>query len=61
MAERADADLLQVVAGQRRQRLAVDLVLGERLGVLNEAEVPQPARNVHPAPSLAARFNGRES
>ena len=61
VAERADADLLQVVAGQRRQRLAVDLVLGERLGVLIEAEVAQPARNIHRLPSLAARFNGRES
>ena len=48
------AELAQVVRGQLRQNLGVDLFVEERLRVAPQAQYAQPSLDVHPSPS-----NGR--
>ena len=38
MAERRDADVLEIFVGQPAQQLAVDVVGAEHLGILSEAD-----------------------
>ena len=47
MPDRGDAEGAQVVGGQPRQHLGVDVVGLERLDIILQAQVPQPARDVH--------------
>ena len=47
VAERADAQLLQVLCGHPAQDLAVDVIVAEKLGVLFEAQAAQPHRYIH--------------
>jgi hypothetical protein len=45
--DRGDPKGDQILGGQPRQHLGVDIVGAERLGVLLQAQIPQPARDVH--------------
>jgi hypothetical protein len=47
MPDGRDAEADQVLGGQPRQHLGVDVVGSECLGVILQAEVPQPGRDVH--------------
>ena len=47
MSDRGDAERNQVLGGQPRQHLGVDVVGAEGLEVIREAQIPQPARDVH--------------
>ena len=47
VAERSDAQLLQIVRRERAQDLGVDVVRRERFGILAEAVVLQPGADVH--------------
>src|SRR5271163_4002784 len=47
MPQRSDADFLQVRVGERRCESEVDVVVGERLGVLPEIEPLQPIGDAH--------------
>ena len=48
MLQRSDADYLQFRVGQRcRDSEMMDVVVGERLGVLPEPETSQPIPDVH--------------
>jgi hypothetical protein len=47
MSDRGDAKRGQVVGGQPRQHLGINVVGLERLNVILEAQVPQPGRDVH--------------
>jgi len=46
MAERHDADLLEIVAGQPTKHLAVDVVSAEHLGILGETDPAEPTVDV---------------
>ena len=46
MAERHDADVLEVVVCQVAQQLAVDAVGAEHLGILGEADPAEPTVDV---------------
>ena len=46
MAERHDADVLEVVVCQPAQQLAVDVVGAEHLGILGEADPAEPTVDV---------------
>ena len=46
MAERRDADVLEIVVGQPAQQLAVDVVGAENLGILGEADPAEPTVDV---------------
>jgi len=46
MAERRDADVLEIVVGQPAQQLAVDVVGMEYLGILVEADPVEPTVDV---------------
>ena len=55
MADRSDADILQIVRGQARQDPRIDVVVAERLLVLAQAQLAQPSPDVHPrAPDRAS-------
>ena len=59
MAERRDADVLEIVVGQPAQQLAVDVVGAEHLGILGEADPAEPTVDVQvqsPRPLSAAVF-----
>ena len=47
MANRADADFLQVLLGEVREDPLVDLVVAESRLVFFEAQAPQPDHDVH--------------
>jgi hypothetical protein len=47
MADRGDAERDQVLGGQSRQNLAVNVMGAECLGVTFQAQIPQPGRDVH--------------
>ena len=47
MAERHDADVLEIVVGQLAQQLDVDVVSAEHLGILGEADPAEPTVDVH--------------
>jgi hypothetical protein len=47
MPDRADAKRDQVLGGQPRQHLGVDIVGAKCLGVILQAQLPQLARDVH--------------
>ncbi len=55
MPQRSDADFLQVRVGERRRESEVDVVVGERLGVLPEIEPLQPIGDAHCATSVPGR------
>ena len=42
MAERRDADVLEIVAGQPAQKLAVNIVGSKNLGILGETDPAEP-------------------
>jgi hypothetical protein len=46
MAERHDADVLEIVVGQPAQQLDVDVVGAEHLGILGEADPAEPTVDV---------------
>ena len=46
MAERGDADVLEIVVGQPAQQLAVDVVGAEHLGILGETDPAEPTVDV---------------
>jgi len=46
MAERRDADVLEIVAGQPTQQVAVDVVGAENLGILGETDPTEPTVDV---------------
>ena len=46
MAERRDADVLEIVVGQPAQQLDVDVVGAEHLGILGEADPAEPTVDV---------------
>jgi hypothetical protein len=48
MAERTDANFLEIVAGQSAQQFAIDVVLMECLLATLEAEASQPGCDIHP-------------
>ena len=50
VADDGDAEILEVVDGELRQHLAVDLVVAKRRLVLRKAEAVQPTPDVHSAP-----------
>ena len=52
VADRGDAELLQVVGREAGQDLGVDLVVAERLLVPPQAEPAQPSPDVHPRPPI---------
>ena len=59
MAERGDADVLEIVVGQPAQQFAVDVVGAEHLGILGEADPAEPTVDVQvqsPRPVSAAVF-----
>ena len=58
MPQRSDADFLQVRVGERRRESEVDVVVGERLGVLPEIEPLQPIGDAHCATSVPGRRDG---
>ena len=47
MAERHDADVLEIVVGQLAQQIDVDVVGAEHLGILGEADPAEPTVDVH--------------
>ena len=47
MADRGDAEILQILGGQCRQYGAIDIIAAENRLVLFEPEPPQPPRDVH--------------
>jgi len=47
MPDRGHPDRHQVLGGQSRQHLGVDIVNAERLSVIRQAQIPQPARDEH--------------
>src|SRR5262249_4801312 len=49
----ADTEVFQVLGSQLRQYLAIDSVLAERRLILFEAQLSQPACDVHPGASTA--------
>ena len=55
MPDRGDAERDQVLGGQPRQHLPTDVIGAERLGVVLQPQVPQPARDVHPSASRLLR------
>ena len=46
MADQGDAEVLQIVGGQRRQDGGINLVLAKRLGIALEPEFTQPGLNI---------------
>ena len=50
MAERRDAELLQIVRVQGAQDGSVDVIGLERLDVALQAQIPEPRCNIHGAP-----------
>jgi hypothetical protein len=46
MAERRDADLLEIVASQPTQHFLVDVVGAERLGILGETDAAEPTVDI---------------
>ena len=57
MAERDDADLLEIVVGQLAQQLDGDVVNAEHLGILGEADPAKPTVDVHvQSPGSTAGF-----
>ena len=58
MPQRSDADFLQVRVGERRRDSEVDVVVGERLGVLPKIEPLQPIGDAHCATSVPGRRDG---
>ena len=46
MAERRDADVLEIIVGQPAQQLAVDVVGAEHLGILGETDPAEPTVDV---------------
>ena len=44
--ERRDADVLEIVAGQPAQKLAVNIVGSENLGILGETDPAEPTVDV---------------
>ena len=55
VAERSDAELLQIVRRERAQDLGVDVVRRECFGVLAEAVVLQPGADVHRRSRMSVR------
>ena len=53
--DRADAEILEVVGGQRRQQGGVDGIVLESLGILPEAKATQPAGHVQGRTSCQGR------
>ena len=52
MAERCNADLFEVLIGQVTQYREIDIVFGKALGILGQAELFEPVRNLlHRGPS----------
>jgi hypothetical protein len=47
VADRRDAEIAQIVAGQPAQNLPVNVVVAERWRILFEPEVPQPFGHIH--------------
>ena len=57
MAERHDADVLEIVIGQLAQQLDVDVVGAEHLGILGETDPAEPTVDVHVlSPGSSAQF-----
>ena len=52
VAERGDAELLEVVSIEAGQRLDADVVGAECLGVLTKTEIVQPSFDAHPRAPL---------
>ena len=50
MAERYDADVLEIVVGQLTQQLDVDVVGAENLGILRETDPAEPTVDVQFSP-----------
>jgi hypothetical protein len=50
MAERRDADVLEIVVGQPAQELTVDVVGTENLGILSETDPAEPTVDVCSVP-----------
>jgi hypothetical protein len=50
MAERRDANVLEIVVGQPAQQLAVDVVGAKNLGILGEADPTEPTVDVQFSP-----------
>jgi hypothetical protein len=46
MAERGDADVLEIVVGQPAQQLAVDVVGAKQLGILGETDPAEPTVDI---------------
>ena len=46
MAERRDADLLEIVAGQPVQQLPIDVVGAEHLGILGKTDPAEPTVDI---------------
>src|SRR6476660_7715617 len=54
MAERRDADVLEIVVCQPAEQLAVDVVGAENLGILGETDPAEPAVDVQVQPHLGS-------
>ena len=61
MAERHDADVLEIVVGQLAQQIDIDVVGAEHLGILGETDPAEPTVDVHVQVSLllSAQFSER--
>ena len=46
MAERGNADVLEIIVGQSAQQLAVDVVGAEHLGILGQTDPAEPTVDV---------------
>ena len=54
-----DAELTNILAGQLRQELESDLILGERIGVLSQANTRKPFENVGHHANADSRISNR--
>jgi hypothetical protein len=59
MADRGDADVLEILGGQVRQHLGVNVVVPKHLFVALQAQLAQPSRNVHGRPAQFAKIVAR--